>query len=480
MPKQTNKRKGRFQSNIQDLQNAAKLIKQGVSQRRTEQLTGTPRGVLRRFMDKGPEGLAVGRRPVFGREAEEELVNCVLARAEMGFPCTRKELLNLVQEYVVRNNLSTPFNNAMPGKEWYGGFMRRHRELSLKKPEALQKVRVKARDPFVVYSFYDQLKKVYDEVLPPARLIYNTDESAFGMDPRSIKFLGCRGQLLNHVTGGSGRENTTVLACVSATGQTLPPLIVFTAKAVQPSWLAKTPFPGIMYSANDNGWMTESTFFMWFRDLFIPHVNTNRSDHSETAVLLMDGHSSHISLRIIEKANEENIKLIKFPSHLTDKIQPLDVSVFSPIKKAWNDALVEHGRQMMGRSDLRLQKSTFADLLSKVWFEVKPSNTVNGFRCTGFDKAMVKDSWFTAEALNRYRSHHKNQIPNHPPPPTLSNPELEFHRMEVGNDDIPLDLSMPREARQVEEKTGFNEFCQNIFRQHRSKHIICPYRRTLK
>lgn len=84
----------------------------------------------------------------------------------------------------------------------------------------------------MVYSFYDQLKAVYDKCLPPARLIYNADESGFGMDPRSVWALGRRGEFLHQVTGGSGRENTTVLACVSADGQTLLPLIVYTGQAV--------------------------------------------------------------------------------------------------------------------------------------------------------------------------------------------------------------------------------------------------------
>lgn len=177
-----------------------------------------------------------------------------------------------------------------------------------------------------------------DECRPPANLIFNTDESAFGMDPKSIRALGRRGELLHMVTGGSGREYTTVPTCVSASGQALPPLIVYTGKAVQPRWLAQNPIPGIMYSANENGWMTEATFYTWLKDMFVPHVNQNRNDSEQSAILLFDGHSSHISLRIIELATEENIKLIKFPSHLTDKIQPLDVSVFSPIKRAWNES----------------------------------------------------------------------------------------------------------------------------------------------
>ena len=35
---------------------------------------------------------------------------------------------------------------------------------------------------------------------------------------------------------GSDRENTTILAAVSASGKTFPPLIIFPGKQVQTTW----------------------------------------------------------------------------------------------------------------------------------------------------------------------------------------------------------------------------------------------------
>lgn len=174
---------------------------------------------------------------------------------------------------------------------------------------------------------------------------------------------------------------------------------------MQPRWLAQTPLPGMKYAATDNGWMIGATFFMWMRDMFVPHVNEKRVNNglgTKPAVLLFDGHSSLISMKIIDLANNENIRLVKFPSHLTDKMQPLDVSVFGPIKKTWNETLVEHGRTMMGNREARLQKYQFVDL-----HKIKPSNTTSGFRATGIfpiNKGMVKDTWFTPAALMRYQA----------------------------------------------------------------------------
>lgn len=69
--------------------------------------------------------------------------------------------------------------------------------------------------------------------------------------------------------------------------------------------------------------MEESVFFNWFCKSFVQHVQQLRqhnNNESQTALLLFDGHCSHISIRILKSAIDNNIVLVKFPSHLTDKI----------------------------------------------------------------------------------------------------------------------------------------------------------------
>lgn len=75
-----------------------------------------------------------------------------------------------------------------------------------------------------------------------------------------------------------------------------------------------------------------------------------------TALLVFDGHNSHISLRIIKAAVKNNIQIIKFPSYLTDQIQPLHKSVFDPVKKVLDRKLVEFGKANIGVRIGRVQK----------------------------------------------------------------------------------------------------------------------------
>nr|CAD7415157.1 unnamed protein product [Timema poppensis] len=134
------------------------------------------------------------------RDASTEslLVECLIARSKLGYPCDKEELLDLVQEFVVNNTIKTPFVNNRPGHDWYSGFMKRH---------------------LTAYDEHEMKDKV--------NFIFNCDESGFPSDPSKLRALGEMGKPLNRISGGSGKENTTVLACVSAAGVALPPLIVF-------------------------------------------------------------------------------------------------------------------------------------------------------------------------------------------------------------------------------------------------------------
>lgn len=79
------------------------------------------------------ETLGAGRPNVFPTHVEEAFSSCMAARAEMGYPVDKKELFDLIQQYVQQKKLKTPFKDNRPGEEWYRNFMKRSSVLSLKK-----------------------------------------------------------------------------------------------------------------------------------------------------------------------------------------------------------------------------------------------------------------------------------------------------------------------------------------------------------
>ena len=128
------------------------------------------------------------------------------------------------------------------------------------------------------------------------------------------------------------RENLTTLAVFNATGKVLGPLIIFQGKNFQSSWCEDMALSNTFYGVTINGWMETDVFVDWF-DAF---ADENKGG---PMLLLFDGHVTHISIHVIQRALTDNIHLLKFPPHMTDILQPLDKCCFGPLKRKWDHKL---------------------------------------------------------------------------------------------------------------------------------------------
>ena len=223
--------------------------------------------------------------------------------------------------------------------------MKRNR-LSTKKASIINAARKAATsNPFILYDFYEKLEEVMKAKSFEPSQIWNCNESGFSTDPNRCKVVAPIGKPGVKVTSGCGRENITVLATCCASGRALDPLIIFQGKIFQNIWKGSKSLPKTNYGVSENGWMTTEIFYDWFKE-FIKQVTVR------PLLLIYDEHLSHVSINVIEKAIEEDITILKFPPHVTDKLQPLDVTCFSPLKKKWNTLLVEKGNVLGPREIL--------------------------------------------------------------------------------------------------------------------------------
>ena len=99
---------------------------------------------------------------------------------------------------------------------------------------------------------------------------------------------------------------------------------------------------------------------MWFFKFF--EIVT---DHP--LLLLFDGVLTHISAPVIKKALEQNIIVLKFHSHVTDVLQPLDVACFGLLKREWERCLhkciSEYGiKQPLTKSTVKLPPQSGSSL----------------------------------------------------------------------------------------------------------------------
>jgi hypothetical protein len=51
-------------------------------------------------------------------------------------------------------------------------------------------------------------------------------------------------------------------------------------------------------------------------------------------LLILDGHGSHVTIKVIEQKKDFGLNMITLPTHTSHALQPLDVSCFKPFKIA--------------------------------------------------------------------------------------------------------------------------------------------------
>eukprot|EP00111_Clytia_hemisphaerica_P004974 TCONS_00014297-protein len=216
-------------------------------------------------------------------------------------------------------------------------------------------------------------------------------------EPGKCKVVSLKGQKTCQIVTGSDRQNTTVLAAVSASGKALPPLILFKGQQVQTTWRPSRQdreyFPWIY--ANSRGWMTGDTFHKWFIQWKKVTRTTDEDGLVEPRLMIYN---------TIKFSRKNKITILKLPPHSTDLLQPLDVSVFKSLKEHWGRILFSRLRM----TNDQLSKPEFASILSsdEVWAaSLSIASIKNGFRRCGIspvDCSQYPTNRFNTLLKNRY------------------------------------------------------------------------------
>ncbi|KAJ8024178.1 hypothetical protein HOLleu_36831 [Holothuria leucospilota] len=138
-------------------------------------------------------------------------------------------------------------------------------------------------------------------------------------------------------------------------GQQRPAIpLYFIFKGQQLSSDLKTgTLPGSGFRMTRSGWSNGEVFMDYIQNhitKYMPSCSDN--DH---VLFLYDGHKSHISLPLIEFALTQKIILFVPPPHTSHILQPLDVSVFGPLKRCFHSECQRYMHQNPGERITRYQ-----------------------------------------------------------------------------------------------------------------------------
>jgi len=323
---------------------------------------------------------ASGHKPVLPPSAEKELSELITTLSARGFPLARKDIQHLAYQYAQQHNLKG-FNvtRGSAGYYWLKGFMQRHNELSVRKPESLSCSRASGLNKAVIDNWFDQYEKTLDElqIKECPSHIWNTDESGLQDHFVSASVIAEKGKPCYEVNPSEKGETTTVLATFNAVGTYAPLLFIFKGKRLKAEWCIGAPTDSLV-KVSENGWIT-SELFVEFGRKFVSRLP---KDDPRPHLLLLDGHCTHVyNLEFLNTMKENNVHPFCFPPHTTHCLQPADVSLFKSLKHHWTVQGRKHLRKTGGRKP---DKKQFFKLFEAAWREAATVATAqSGFRESG-------------------------------------------------------------------------------------------------
>nr|CAI5859600.1 unnamed protein product [Callosobruchus analis] len=301
----------------------------------------------------------LGRKPVLGDELENILISYCLEMEKRFYGLRTKDVKKMAFLLAERNGLPHPFTekNHSAGWKWLRSFMKRHPQLSFRRPQPTSMGRIKGFKKDKVDEFFDIFEPLMEIIKHSPNKLYNCDETGLTIvQHKTSKVLALKGKRQVGALSSAERE--------------------------------------------------------WFEKQFLPNMKPSKND---PVVLVLDGHYSHTrNLELLEVARENGVHIVSLPPHCTHKMQPLDKALMSPLKTYYAQAIETWLRQHSGRVITHYQ---VGKLFGEAYNQAATVATAaNGFRVTGLfpcDRNVFQPHEFISDLENADQCHNSSiiQIP---------------------------------------------------------------------
>uniref|UniRef100_A0AAV2MQ26 Transposase n=1 Tax=Knipowitschia caucasica TaxID=637954 RepID=A0AAV2MQ26_KNICA len=301
---------------------------------------GVPKSTLRdRVSGKVASDSTYGQRPLLSEKDENALVEYCLYSASFGFPLTKSQVVTHALAIFNRRHPQTP--KVALSQTWWVNFRERQKQrLTTRTPDIIDHGRASCAKRGPVEDYFNLLSSTMDRygLRGKPHCIFNCDETGFQLDSQRRKVVVPRGTKHAYRQAPGTREHITVLACLNAAGEDIPPFIIY--KGGYPGGpYNKEGVPNALYGKSPAGYMDNDLFVKWFNQHFLKHATQERP-----LLLVMDGHASHLGPELIQAAQGAGVILLCLPPHTSHILQPLDRRCGWRLQKVWPLPLGSGGR----------------------------------------------------------------------------------------------------------------------------------------
>ncbi|KAL1838324.1 hypothetical protein VTK73DRAFT_4356 [Phialemonium thermophilum] len=316
---------------------AISAIKAGQSIRSASQQWGIPFTTLyRRYHGSTTRRLANEPCQRLSIDQERHLANWIIAQEALGQPLTHAQIKSFASRILQTGGDFRPL-----GKHWIQHFLARNPDCKTKRSKGIDLQRLSGSSTEVIQAWFQRLtSSPLCNVLPEDR--WNMDETGimegFGQNGLVVGSSNTKDSLKK---ASKDHSWTSIIEVISATGQTLNPLVIFKGKDIQQQWFPDradllASYRGWRFVTSENGWTSNEIALEWLTKVFIPE---SKPPVDRPRLLVLDGHKTHASEDFQFTCYANNILCFYLPPHTSHILQPLDLAVFSPLKTAYRRAL---------------------------------------------------------------------------------------------------------------------------------------------
>jgi hypothetical protein len=368
------------------------------------------KAIARRIKGSDSRATANERKQLLSAAEEDALFLWCRRLTAGGYPAHHQVVKEMAHEILTRRVASINIDgmylvNIPPiGKDWTKRFLLRYPTLKSTMSRKIDASRWKDTTPEVINAWFDAYADAYCKHNFAPHNIYNMDETGFGIGTSQSCRVIIDSTLRTRYKMEPGRQEwVSVVECISADGNSLPPLVIFKAENISNTWITESTPHDWQFSASSKGWTSNVHGLEWVRRVFEPA--TREKANGQPRLLICDGHDSHISGNFIGHCMDYNIVLLVLPPHTSHLTQPLDVCVFGPLS-------IAHGREVDRFQSLgvtRISKSEWLDIYLRA-------------REKAFTEKNILSAWKNAGLTPLVRWKVLKHVPSHIPTSPLSTP----------------------------------------------------------
>ena len=230
---------------------------------------------------------------------------------------------------------------SLIGQNWITRFLTRHPNIKSKVGRKIDYLRAENTSPEALRAFFDHFWTVMTSHDVQLSNIWNFDEHGLGMGVcTNQRVLGSTQRPRSYLKTPENRDWVSIIEACSIDGRSTDPLILFKGKELQSTWFPPNTPLSWQFRCTENAFTTNSVTLAWLKEIFLPQTFNNGA----TRILLCDNHGSHTTVLFMYECYMANVQLIYMPSHSSHILQPLDVGVFSALKRSYRKEITNFSR----------------------------------------------------------------------------------------------------------------------------------------